>query len=135
MCKYIRPSEEKLYICTQVYRQTSLRMQIKQIKIENFKGITLFEMNMGDSLNTFIGANGSGKSTIIEAIDMLLSWVVARVRTERGQGDLIHLNQIRKGAQYARLSIDVELEGERYKWSLYKKANQVRKKLPDDSSD
>ena len=135
MCKYIRPSEEKLYICTQVYRQTSLRMQIKQIKIENFKGITLFEMNMGDSLNTFIGANGSGKSTIIEAIDMLLSWVVARVRTERGQGDLIHPNQIRKGAQYARLSIDVELEGERYKWSLYKKANQVRKKLPDDSSD
>lgn len=110
-------------------------MQIKQIKIENFKGVTLFEMDMGSNLNTFIGANGAGKSTVIEAIDMLLSWVVARVRTERGQGDLIHPNQIRKGAQYARLTIDVELEGERYKWSLYKKANLVRKKLPNDSSD
>ena len=110
-------------------------MQIKQVKIENFKGITLFEMDMGSNLNTFIGSNGSGKSTIIEAINMLLSWVVARVRTERGQGDSIQPKQIHKGAPYARLTIDVELEGERYKWSLYKKATQVRKKLPDDSSD
>lgn len=109
-------------------------MRIKKISIENFKGIASFEMDFGASVNLFIGANGSGKSTIIEAINLLLSWVEARVRNEKGLGTHIEFRQIRKDAQYARLGITVELEGKSYSWSLYKKAKVVREKLDNDSS-
>ncbi len=40
---------------------------IKEIKIENFKSIESLNLELG-RLNVFIGANGSGKSNILEAI-------------------------------------------------------------------
>lgn len=42
---------------------------IKEIKIENFKSIESLNLELG-RLNVFIGANGSGKSNILEAIAM-----------------------------------------------------------------
>ncbi len=42
---------------------------IKEIKIENFKSIESLNLELG-RLNVFIGANGSGKSNILEGIGM-----------------------------------------------------------------
>ena len=42
---------------------------IKDIQIENFKSIQSLNLSLG-RLNVFIGANGSGKSNILEAIGM-----------------------------------------------------------------
>jgi predicted ATP-dependent endonuclease of OLD family len=42
---------------------------IKEIKIENFKSIESLNLELG-RLNVFIGANGSGKSNILEGIAM-----------------------------------------------------------------
>ncbi len=42
---------------------------IKSIKIENFKSVQSLDLDLG-RLNIFIGANGSGKSNILEAIAM-----------------------------------------------------------------
>ena len=42
---------------------------IKEIKIENFKSIASLNLELG-RLNVFIGANGSGKSNILEGIAM-----------------------------------------------------------------
>lgn len=45
---------------------------INKIHIRNFKSITHLEMDLGQ-VNVLIGANGSGKSNILEAIGMLAS--------------------------------------------------------------
>lgn len=45
---------------------------IDRIEIRNFKSITQLEMDLGQ-VNVLIGANGSGKSNILEAIGMLAS--------------------------------------------------------------
>ncbi|MBK8565864.1 MAG: AAA family ATPase [Saprospiraceae bacterium] len=42
---------------------------ITNIHIENFKSIQSLDLELG-RLNIFIGANGSGKSNILEAIAM-----------------------------------------------------------------
>lgn len=47
---------------------------IKEIRIRNFKGIDELWLNLCD-LNVLIGANSAGKSTIIQAIDILLNSV------------------------------------------------------------
>ena len=45
---------------------------IKAITIQNFKSITSASLDLGH-INVFIGANGSGKSNILEAIGMVAS--------------------------------------------------------------
>ena len=42
-------------------------MLIRDISIENFKSITKLDLNLG-RVNVLIGANGSGKSNILEAM-------------------------------------------------------------------
>lgn len=110
------------------------RMRIKRIEIENFKGITSLSVDFSGRLNAFVGANGAGKSTVLEAVNILLSWVEARVRNEKGVGTSIQESQIHVGAEYARLTIDVELEDRSYRWSLYRKSSRVRRKLDNDTS-
>ncbi|WP_455622984.1 AAA family ATPase [Parabacteroides sp.] len=43
---------------------------IKTITIKNFKSVTAAELPLGN-VNVFIGANGSGKSNILEAVGMV----------------------------------------------------------------
>ena len=45
---------------------------IKDITITNFKSITETSLSLGN-VNVFIGANGSGKSNILEAVAMVAS--------------------------------------------------------------
>ena len=45
-------------------------MEIKEISIRNFKALYDVTIEPG-KVNVFIGANGSGKSTVLEAIGIL----------------------------------------------------------------
>ncbi|MBC8552837.1 MAG: AAA family ATPase [Candidatus Brocadiales bacterium] len=46
---------------------------INRIKLKNYKRFSSFDTRLNDKLNIFIGDNESGKSTILEAIDLVLS--------------------------------------------------------------
>jgi predicted ATPase len=54
-------------------------MKLKQINIENFKGLKCFEMALSgeddipNSLTCLLGNNGSGKTTVLQAIALVLS--------------------------------------------------------------
>jgi predicted ATPase len=56
-----------------------VKMKLKKIEIENFKGLKHFEMDlhgandMPRSLTCLVGNNGSGKSTVLQAIALVLS--------------------------------------------------------------
>ena len=56
---------EKLYIC-----KSKDEDMIKTISIENYKSVLKLDLELG-RINVFIGANGSGKSNILEAIAMV----------------------------------------------------------------
>lgn len=47
-------------------------MKLKKVSVNNFRGIKDFEMEVGDGLTAIIGDNGTGKSTLVDAI----SWVM-----------------------------------------------------------
>lgn len=48
-------------------------MKIKKVKIQNFKCFRDFTINFENNLNIIVGNNESGKSTILEAINLALS--------------------------------------------------------------
>ncbi|MCE2717734.1 MAG: AAA family ATPase [Dolichospermum sp.] len=48
---------------------------LKRIYIDNFRGLVNFEMSF-DSINLFLGGNGSGKSTVFEALRKVQTFVI-----------------------------------------------------------
>ena len=53
-------------------------MKIREINVKNFKSLYDVSFQPG-KVNVFIGANGSGKSTILEAIGILSGAMTDRV--------------------------------------------------------
>lgn len=51
-------------------------MYIKKIKITNFKIFKEFSLELNQGINILVGNNGEGKSTILEAINLVLSGVI-----------------------------------------------------------
>ena len=48
-------------------------MRIKNLNIENFRGYQLFQMKNLGRVNLIVGANNCGKTTVLEAINILIN--------------------------------------------------------------
>lgn len=59
-------------------------MKIKRLKIENFRGIIDETVDFDRSMTVFAGRNGGGKSTMLEAISIMLSRVSGRMSGNAG---------------------------------------------------
>lgn len=104
-------------------------MLVKELTIINFKSIKHFESDFSGSLvNVFIGSNGAGKSTILQALQILYSWFAARIRNPKGNGLLINYSDISKDASYCFLKITVEANGKVFSWQLYRQKSNFREK-------
>ncbi len=98
-------------------------MKIKYIKIENFRGIHSFECNSLSNINVFAGVNGAGKTTVLNAVKILLSWLVARIRNPKGKGLPVRNEDITFGKPYCFLKIALDNGVE---WQIYKQRSSVR---------
>lgn len=47
-------------------------MYLSRIHIENFKGIKNADIDFGRSVNLIIGDNGTGKTSVLEAVSVVL---------------------------------------------------------------
>lgn len=54
---------------------------ITKLKLHNFKRFEEFEINFDDRINLLIGDNESGKSSILQAMDIVISGSVSKVQT------------------------------------------------------
>lgn len=93
-------------------------MKIKHVIIENFRAIKKLDFECSGKVNVFIGDNGVGKTTLLEAIFVLCSWLNAKLSLPKGRGRSIRKEDIRIGAEYCFLSIAVEYKGKSAQWSL-----------------
>lgn len=99
-------------------------MHIASLHLRNFgrfadTELPLWTADAPDRLVTvLIGENGSGKSTIMDAATTLLSWLAARIRSDKGTGSPIEELRIRNGSSEAEVELSLIHEGARYDWSL-----------------
>ncbi len=105
-------------------------MNVKKININNYRSIIDASFEFDSSLNVFVGVNGSGKTTILDALAISLSWLVNRIQRESVSGKHISENDIRNQAQYSQLNISVTEKDKSSEWSLVKvqKGHKVDKK-------
>lgn len=70
-------------------------MHIIGIEIQNFRGIReLSILNLDNHTNLFVGKNGAGKSSFLDAIANVMSWFVARMLSNTGRGRDIPVKDI-----------------------------------------
>lgn len=100
-------------------------MKIAYLKIENFKSIRHFEFQPSRSVNVFAGINGAGKSSVLTAIRILLSWLTARLKSSKGRGINLNENDIHVDADYCFLKMELD---NGVAWQLYKQRSTNRSK-------
>ncbi len=102
-------------------------MNIDSLTLIGFRGIKNLSLNFHKQLTVVVGNNGAGKSTILDALAILLSWVVARIRSSGSSGRNIQELDIYCHAIFACLNIKTDGIGE---WLLVKsKKSSIDKRM------
>lgn len=98
-------------------------LRLHELKLERFRGARQLTLLLHEQLNVFVGMNGSGKSTILDAAAILLSWLVNRIKHEGASGRPVVERDIMNGEASANLAITLfdEIDVDKYIiWNLTK---------------
>ncbi len=111
--KYIEKDEsvaqEYAVKTLEIFDKHSLR--ISKIKLTDYRGFVSEEMKLSDSnMTVIVGANGAGKTAILDAVQKSLSWLTRRIISQGGSGDLIELRDIRVTAEYASIITHISIK-------------------------
>lgn len=98
-------------------------MIVKRLKIQNFKSIRCLEITCNDKMNVIEGVNGAGKSSVLQALELLFSWMIARMRNASGKGIGISTQDINIDADFCLLEVELT---NGISWSLFKQKNSNR---------
>lgn len=103
-------------------------MKIKHITIDNYRILKHVDIDFQSNVNVFIGINGAGKSTILHAVRILISWFIARMQTRTGRGLSLTDKDITHGEDSCRLVMYLD---NGIKWMLFKRRSSIRKPQED----
>ncbi len=95
-------------------------MIITQLNLTHYRGANSLVLPLEPRLNVFFGTNGAGKSTVLDAAATLLSWLVARLKHERGAGSAIKEINIANGKASTQLGIVCRDGAQEVAWRLVK---------------
>lgn len=88
-------------------------MEIKRLKLSNIGRFTDLDIAFAPTethsckVTVLVGNNGSGKSTVLDALATLLSWQVAKIRSERGAGNKLNAGLISNGRSFGAMELTV----------------------------
>lgn len=78
-------------------------MKIKSIEYINYRGLKTGGVSFDPQLTVVVGKNGSGKSSVLQAVATAVSWIVARIKSEKGVGSYIDELSVTNGHQNAQI--------------------------------
>jgi len=107
-------------------------VKVKRLKMNSFRGISDLTLEFDtDEPTVFIGINGVGKSSILECLAILLSWLTKRIQTPNSSGRSFNEDDIKNGCKETHNEITISInDWSEVVWSLTK----VRKGRSKDTS-
>lgn len=95
-------------------------MYIEKLNLRSFRGAQCLPLDLHSKLNVFVGMNGAGKSSILDATAILLSWFVNRIKHSGAPGRPITETDIKNGETVANLEILLNEGGLHFGWNIVK---------------
>jgi predicted ATP-binding protein involved in virulence len=99
-------------------------MEITKFQLDNFTQFTHLTVELPSNIAVFIGNNGAGKTSLLRALSILLSWLIARIGREKGNGNPILDSEIENDAKYSKITLEVcDLSNSQesgFQWTLVK---------------
>lgn len=84
-------------------------MKINSFELVNFRGIANMPLTFTARTTALVGINGVGKSSVLDALAIALSNLTARVMGQAAKARSMSPDDIRLGADYARLLVNADL--------------------------
>ena len=84
-------------------------MKLKSIRYTNYRGLKTGEISFDDHLTVIVGKNGAGKSSVLSAANIAMSWIVARLKSDKTNGFYIEEDSITNGQMHAQLEADFDV--------------------------
>ncbi len=91
-------------------------MQIQKIELENFRSFKKQTIKLLPNINVFVGVNGAGKSTVLDAIAISLSWLVAGIQKADSKGLEIPESSITNSTTFSSITLDLLENEKNYCW-------------------
>ena len=95
-------------------------MRLNSLRLTNFRGIEDLKLEFADKVNVLLGANGAGKTAILECAAIMLSRLIGRIRSTRGTGRFFTDYDVSSGSNETRNEVDITFDGASYEWSITK---------------
>lgn len=95
-------------------------MHIQTLKLKRFRGAESLSLELDKKLNVFVGMNGAGKSSVLDAAALLLSWLVNRIKHAGTSGRPITESDIQNGEVLANIAMTLYKEERGFTWNLRK---------------
>jgi predicted ATP-binding protein involved in virulence len=94
-------------------------VKVKRLKMNSFRGISDLTLEFDtDEPTVFIGINGVGKSSILECLAILLSWLTKRIQTPNSNGRSFDEDDIKNGCKETHNEITISINDWEVVWSL-----------------
>ena len=105
-------------------------MKIASVNISGFRGITKIEIpSLDEHSNLFVGINGAGKSSVLDAISYLLSYFVKRMTSRNLFGGKLisddDISLLSKDGTTLSLTLDNGLSWQLYRSKSFNKSNKT----------
>ena len=95
-------------------------MKINQLTLKNYRGVKDMSLEFHKNMNIFHGCNGSGKSTILDSVAIMLSWFVSRLKYSKSSGRQITESDIANGTRFSSIEVNCIDESPDIHWKLVK---------------
>jgi len=95
-------------------------VHIETLALNGYRGAHDLELTLHPKLNVFYGVNGCGKTTLLDAAAVMLSWAVNRIRHAGAAGRKIQEADIANGKPAAALELSVQTKSGSVAWKLVK---------------
>jgi predicted ATP-binding protein involved in virulence len=97
-----------------------VNVKIIKLNLTNYRGAQSLSLELNPKVNVFIGVNGSGKSTVLDATGIMLSWIINRIIRSGAQGKSIDENDITNGKTATTINLFCETEEKNFESVLSK---------------
>ncbi|MFZ2450347.1 MAG: AAA family ATPase [Methylovulum miyakonense] len=91
---------------------------LKRLYVHNYKCLVNFEINFDKDISLFLGANGSGKSTVFEVLRKVIGWVLDQKKISTVFKNSDKTRWLQREPENSRFEMDIQIKGGIYKYAL-----------------